>query len=117
MKEYLTFEEFWPFYVGEHSKPPTRLLHFIGTSCLFPILYFAITINYWFGLALPVIGYGFAWFAHFKVEHNRPATFTYPLWSLIADFKMWAMMLTGRMDAEVERCKTIMDLRISPHAT
>ena len=55
--------------------------------------------------AAPIVGYGFAWIGHFAIEKNRPATFQYPLWSLIADWKMWAMMLVGRMSTEVERAK------------
>ena len=98
------YGEFWDFYVREHSKPLTRLLHFIGTSLGLLLLAWSL----WSGhlLFVPlffVIGYGFAWFAHFVVERNRPATFRYPFWSFISDFKMMWYMLTGRMDAEVRR--------------
>ena len=37
-----------------------------------------------------------AWIGHFVIEKNRPATFTYPLWSLAGDFKMWSEMARGR---------------------
>jgi hypothetical protein len=98
------FQEFWPYYVREHSKPGCRLLHFIGSSagiiCLAATF---LTGNLWFVPLGLVIGYGFAWMGHFFIEHNRPATFNYPLWSLIADWKMWGLMITGRMDGEVER--------------
>jgi hypothetical protein len=40
---------------------------------------------------------------HFFVEHNRPATFKYPLWSFGADWKMWALSLAGRLGPELER--------------
>lgn len=36
-----------------------------------------------------VVGYLFAWVGHFWFEHNRPATFIYPTYSLICDFVMW----------------------------
>jgi len=54
-------------------------------------------------LIAPVTGYGFAWFSHYFIEKNRPATFIYPVWSLIADFKMFALMFIGKMDAEADR--------------
>ena len=99
-----TYAEFWDFYVREHSQPLTRLLHFIGTSLGLVLLVWIARTGAW--LYLPVcfvVGYAFAWFSHFVIEKNKPATFKYPLWSFISDYKMMFYMLTGRMNAEVER--------------
>ncbi|WP_093510884.1 DUF962 domain-containing protein [Sphingopyxis sp. YR583] len=101
---YTSFAEFWPFYLREHSKASTRALHYIGTSLVVLIAIAAVLSGRWGWLiALPVAGYFFAWVAHFGVEKNRPATFTYPLWSLAADFKMWGLWLTGRLGPELDR--------------
>lgn len=135
---YVSFEQFWPYYVSEHRDPRSRALHFVGTSsflavlvgCLavrpYPlVLVLAIVLAIgWAGFAMearrnaaPVLllmvvamaavqpaillgvvtAYGCAWFAHFRIEHNRPATFTYPLWSLTGDFRMFGHMVMGRM--------------------
>lgn len=103
-REHRTFAQFWPFYLREHSKPRTRALHFAGTSLVVALLAFAILMGRWLLLLLvPVAGYGFAWLAHLKVEKNRPATFTYPLWSLAADFRMWWLWLTGRLGPELDK--------------
>lgn len=99
-----SFAEFWPFYMREHSKPRTRALHYIGTTLVVAVAAYAlVTGRYWWFAAMPLAGYFFAWLAHFAVEKNRPATFTYPLWSLAADFKMWWLWLTGRMGRELRK--------------
>ena len=104
MNRIRSFREFWPFYVGEHRRALTRRLHFVGTSGVLACVAGALLTGRLLWLALaPLCGYGFAWVAHFFVERNRPATFTYPLWSLAADFVMYGKMWTGRMDADVER--------------
>ena len=103
-KRYSTFAEFWPFYLREHSRPRTRALHYFGTTLVVLLAVAAVLTGRWLLLAaMPLAGYFFAWVAHFGVEKNRPATFTYPLWSLGADFKMWWMWLTGRLGPELER--------------
>ena len=98
------FEEFWPHYVGEHRRPITRQLHFIGTTAgILLAIAAAVLLSPWLLLAVPVAAYGLAWIGHFFIEGNKPATFRHPLWSLWGDIRMYGLMWRGRMDAEVER--------------
>lgn len=100
---YNSFQEFWPFYVKEHSKAATRMFHFIGTSLGLLLLVFSCLTRQWYLLPLTlVVSYGFAWYSHFFIEHNRPATFKYPIYSFLADLRMYQLMLQRKMDAEVE---------------
>jgi hypothetical protein len=100
-----TFAEFWNFYVLAHQQLATRIFHTVGTLSGWSLLAAAIILRRpWFVLAAIVVPYAFAWFSHFFVEHNGPATFGHPLWSWLADQKMVAMVLAGKMDQEVKRC-------------
>jgi hypothetical protein len=99
-----SFAEFWPYYIGEHRSPVCRGLHYFGTSfALLTVLTAVVTGTGWLAPLALVFGYGPAWVGHFFVENNRPASFKYPLWSLMSDFKMLGLALRGRMGDEVVR--------------
>jgi len=102
------FSDFWPYYVLAHRQPTTRIFHSIGTLTGWVLVVAAIHYGNWrLILAAIVLPYALAWFSHFFVEHNRPATFGHPLWSWLADQKMVAMMLAGKMNQEVQRCAAL----------
>ncbi|QHS10234.1 DUF962 domain-containing protein [Sinimarinibacterium sp. NLF-5-8] len=96
--DYATFAEFYPYYLSEHSNRTCRRLHFIGSSLGVILLVLAvITVNGWLILAALIQGYAWAWVGHFFFEHNKPATFKYPLLSFRGDWVMWWQMLTGKI--------------------
>ena len=99
-----TYAEFWPYYLQEHAKPKTRYFHYIGTALVIVIALFAILTQRWIWLvAMPIAGYLFAWASHAFVERNKPATFTHPLWSLVSDFRMFFLWISGRLGPELEK--------------
>ena len=105
-KKFADFAAFWPFYVSEHYHRGNRRLHFIGTAIGLVFLAAAIMLRRpALLLGMPLFGYSFAWIGHFGLQHNRPATFKHPLWSLRGDYKMFFLMLTGRMDQEIARLR------------
>ena len=96
-ERYRSFAEFYPFYVSEHSNPTCRRIHVVGSGlALLALVAGVATLNPWWLLAVPVIGYGFAWVGHFFFQKNRPATFKYPLWSLMGDWWMFYETVVGR---------------------
>lgn len=97
MERIKKYSEFYAFYLTEHSNKTSRILHFTGTFLFFLFLiYISITKQWTIWWILPLIGYGFAWVGHFFFEKNKPATFKYPFWSLISDFKLFFELLIGK---------------------
>ena len=96
--QFRSFADFWPYYLVEHSKPATRLLHGVGTLTAIVLVVSLIVIGKWWLFPIAFVpGYGCAWISHFFIEKNRPATFTHPLWSFMGDWKMLALMLMGKL--------------------
>lgn len=107
-KHFATYDDFFVFYVQQHSEPGTRWLHAVGTSLGLIILIGAFALGRpWFALLGFPVAYAFAWMSHFVIEKNQPATFGYPLWSFISDFRMFGLMLTGRLGPWLARAKNL----------
>lgn len=96
-KRYSSLKEFYPYYLTEHQNPTSRVLHFIGTGLVLVVLGVSLVMAKYIWLAaIPVIGYGFAWVGHFFFEKNKPATFSYPFYSLASDFLLFFDLLRGK---------------------
>jgi len=97
-EKYQTFAEFYPFYLSQHKNKTCRRLHFIGSLLILLLIGYCIKYNLWQGLwFMPVFGYGFAWLGHFIFEKNKPATFTYPIYSFIGDWVMFKDILIRKI--------------------
>ena len=93
-----TFADFYPFYLSEHANRVSRRLHFVGTSIALALLITALLTQVWWLIAVAVVqGYAFAWVGHFFFEHNRPATFKYPGFSFVGDWRLWWEILTRKI--------------------
>lgn len=92
------FADFYPYYLGEHDNRVCRRLHFVGSSLAILLVAAALLTQHWWLIAAAFVqGYGFAWVGHFFFEHNKPATFKYPWFSYMGDWKMWWQTLSGRI--------------------
>lgn len=95
---YRSFRDFYPFYLGEHANRTCRRLHFIGTTIALALFIVAVFTRGWWLIVVALLqGYAFAWVGHFFFEHNRPATFKYPLFSFLGDWRLWWEILTRRV--------------------
>ncbi len=100
----MTYSDFWLRYLRAHSRANTRALHYIGSVLALGTLMIAVATLNWRGLiAAPLIGYSFAWTAHFAIERNRPETFGHPFWSLFSDYRMLMLALSSRLTPHLRR--------------
>lgn len=99
----MTYAEFWRRYLAAHADPRTRGLHYLGTSLAVGAIGLAAAKRDWRWLpAAPIAGYALAWLGHLQFEHNRPETFGHPVWSLVSDFRMLGLFLSGRLGGELQ---------------
>lgn len=97
-QKFADFSEFYPFYLSQHTNTICRRLHFIGMILNLVLLSIIVITGSWPYLPLTLIcGYGFSWVGHFFFEKNKPATFTYPLLSLLGDFVMTKDILVRKI--------------------
>ena len=94
-ERYQSFSQFYPYYIHEHSNRTCRRIHVVGSALVIAAFVLGLTVSAWWFLAMPLAGYGFAWVGHFFFEKNRPATFKYPGFSLMGDFRLWWETVTG----------------------
>lgn len=105
-RRFSSYDEFFLFYLTQHSDWRNRALHAAATTLGFVFVVTAIATGHgWYALLWPIIGYGFAWTGHFLLEGNKPATFGHPFWSFISDFRMLWLMLTGQLGRWMERAR------------
>lgn len=92
------YRNFWPFFLEQHSKPWTKRLHAAGTVLGTSISAWGIATRQpvWIGFGL-ILGYAFAWTSHFFIEKNTPATFRYPFWSFISEYRMVWWVVRGKV--------------------
>ncbi len=103
-QDFLSFAEFWPYYLSQHSKKGTRWLHFIGnTNLFFWLTLSALHLSWRLALFSIISSYAIAWIGHFFVERNVPATFRHPIWAGMGDMLMYYKMMRGQINSELEK--------------
>lgn len=93
-----TFSEFYTYYLSQHTKVATRIIHFIATALVLAVLIYVVQSGkerfLWY---LPIFGGGLPLLSHAIFERNRPTSLKYPLWTLMADFKMFYELIIQKV--------------------
>ena len=104
MKRFNTYREFWPYYLrdfraaGEHERVLT------GTVVMLFFLVFTILMGNVLFIAIALaLACGFRFISVNAGQRVRPLTVTHPLWSLVSDVRLLAIVLLDRLAEEYER--------------
>lgn len=103
-----TYDDFFLFYLRQHSRRANRLLHLLGTTMALTMTVASILIHHpWLALLWIPLGYVCAWAGHLLLEGNRPATWGHPWWSFISDFRMIGLMVSGGLDVWLAQAEAV----------
>ena len=105
--KFTSLKEFYPYYLTEHNKRSNRNLHYIGSLLAIGLLIYSVLYKPLYGFLIPIVGYSFAWYGHFFIEKNKPATFQYPFYSLASDFIMLFDFLTFQLNRKLEKARKL----------
>ncbi|MFK8103852.1 MAG: Mpo1-like protein [Saprospiraceae bacterium] len=111
-KEFQNLDDFYCYYLTEHQNFTSRTLHFLGTILFVIAFIYALIFGpWWLAVVAPVFAYSFAWVGHFFFERNKPATFQYPWYSLLSDFKMTWDILTFQIGRKMGNSITTLETK------
>lgn len=110
-KRTASFDEFWLYYLRVHARRRTRQIHYVAISVgILGILVGLFVDDYGLiAIGSVIAGYLIAWSAHATVQHNHPAFFKAPVWSLAAGLRMYYEGLTGGLDEHLRRAGILDD--------
>jgi hypothetical protein len=95
---YASFREFYPFYLSEHANRTCRRLHVAGSTLVLIVVVLAcISQRLDAAVAAAAARLRLRLGRPFLLRAQRPATFTYPLYSFAGDWVMYWQVLTGRI--------------------
>ena len=104
MTKITRYRDYWPEYLREHSRPATRVCHYLHTGLGgLGILYAVGVQNWWLLLGILATIFVSAFFSHIVFEKNKPAAAKYPFWwSVFNDIRMLVHFLTGTLGRELK---------------
>jgi hypothetical protein len=91
------FAEFYAYYLTEHRKLGTRIVHFVATLTSFMGVGIAMVTGRPVFLLAVNLAYLANWVSHFWIERNRPTTFRWFVASLGADLCMFGQLAIGKL--------------------
>lgn len=103
-----SYAEFWPQYLDDHKHHVVRTLHLFGTGMAIGLVVKGAIemhpIGTPFALLFALVAlYIPGWCGHFFIDRKKPETWGTPLWSLMSDFRLLSLFVTGQMMKEFKR--------------